>query len=162
MIIFNKSHILLNGCKGYLGSNKFLFKYYFIWFNYLYLHPHPLAEDPPECICKSISLLENLKSILMKTLFFTLVAAVMVVAIIVTLLIGHEQRTMYRIKDICIRVAQKFDSWQMLRWRGAHSCARFFQFFRNWLNPYTYENRLIVQTGMPLHCLCSVDCPFCA
>ncbi|WP_157986585.1 hypothetical protein [Chitinophaga alhagiae] len=51
----------------------------------------------------------------MKTLFFTLVAAVLVVAIIVTLLIGHEQRAMYRIKDICIRVAQKFDSWQMLR-----------------------------------------------
>ncbi len=51
----------------------------------------------------------------MKTMFFILVMAVLVVAFVVTLLIGHEQRSMYRFKDICIRVVQKFDSWQMLR-----------------------------------------------
>lgn len=30
------------------------------------------------------------------------------------------------------------------------------------LNPYTYENRLIIQTGVPLHCLSSADGTFCA
>lgn len=55
------------------------------------------------------------KPLSMKTLFFTLVIAVLIVAIIVSLLVRQEQKSMYRFKDLCIRLVQKFDSWQMMR-----------------------------------------------
>lgn len=51
----------------------------------------------------------------MKALFFTLVLSVLIIALIVTLLIRREQRDMHRFKDLCIRIMQKFDSWQMMR-----------------------------------------------
>lgn len=51
----------------------------------------------------------------MKTLFFTLVLSVFLIALVVSLLIRQEQKSMYRFKDLCIRLVQKFDSWQMMR-----------------------------------------------
>jgi hypothetical protein len=51
----------------------------------------------------------------MKTFFFAVVISVLVIALIVTLLIRQEQQSMYRLKDVCIRLMQKFDSWQMMR-----------------------------------------------
>ncbi|MGX5816774.1 hypothetical protein ACWKWU_01175 [Chitinophaga lutea] len=51
----------------------------------------------------------------MKTLFLTLVAAVLIVAIVVTLLIHREQRSLHRLKSTCIGIARKFDSWQLMR-----------------------------------------------
>lgn len=51
----------------------------------------------------------------MKTLFFALVISVFIVALIISLLVRQEQRNMYRFKDLCIRLVQKFDSWQMMR-----------------------------------------------
>lgn len=51
----------------------------------------------------------------MKTLFFTLVISVLIIAVIVSLLINREEKSMYRFKDLCIRLVQKFDSWQMMR-----------------------------------------------
>lgn len=51
----------------------------------------------------------------MKTLFFTLVISVLIVAIVVSFLVRQEQKSMYRFKDLCIRLVQKFDSWQMMR-----------------------------------------------
>ncbi|WP_168208887.1 hypothetical protein [Chitinophaga sp. XS-30] len=51
----------------------------------------------------------------MKTLFFTLVISVLIIAVIVSLLINQEEKNMYRFKDLCIRLVQKFDSWQMMR-----------------------------------------------
>lgn len=51
----------------------------------------------------------------MKTVFFTLVIAVLIVALVVTFLVGQEQRDMHRFKNVFIRLMQKFDSWQMMR-----------------------------------------------
>lgn len=51
----------------------------------------------------------------MKTLFFTLVISVLIIAVIVSLLINQEEKNMYRFKDLCIRLVQKFDSWQIMR-----------------------------------------------
>ncbi|WP_346320198.1 hypothetical protein [Chitinophaga sp. YIM B06452] len=51
----------------------------------------------------------------MKTVFFTLVIAVLIVALVVTYLVSQEQRDMRRFKDIFIRLMQKFDSWQVMR-----------------------------------------------
>lgn len=51
----------------------------------------------------------------MKTFFLAVVISVLVIALIVTVLIRQEQKSMYHLKDVCIRLMQKFDSWQMMR-----------------------------------------------
>jgi hypothetical protein len=51
----------------------------------------------------------------MKLLFFTLVISVLVVALLVTYMVKREQTSMYRFKDLFIRMMQKFDAWQMMR-----------------------------------------------
>ena len=51
----------------------------------------------------------------MKTVFFTLVIAVLIVALVVTFLVSQEQRDMHRFKNVFIRMMKKFDSWQVLR-----------------------------------------------
>lgn len=100
----------------------------------------------------------------MKTFFFAVVLSVLVIALIVTVLIRQEQQSMYRLKDVCIRLMQKFDSWQMMRWAYfPHSLFRIFYLLDHWsINPYTYENRLTIQTGMSVHCFHGVDGTFCA
>lgn len=51
----------------------------------------------------------------MKLLFFTLVISVLAVALLVTYMVKREQTSMYRFKDLFIRMMQKFDAWQMMR-----------------------------------------------
>ncbi|UYQ94785.1 hypothetical protein MKQ68_06730 [Chitinophaga horti] len=51
----------------------------------------------------------------MKLLFFSLVFSVLMVALLITYIVKREQASMYRFKDLFIRLMQKFDAWQMMR-----------------------------------------------
>lgn len=51
----------------------------------------------------------------MKLLFFTLVFSVFIIALFITYLVKREQTSMYRFKDLVVRLMQKFDAWQMMR-----------------------------------------------